>query len=113
MSSVPKIKRYESKQYIEFIRELPCCVCGNTEVDAHHAIKTQGSGGSDLMCIPLCRQEHSEYHLMGRHNFEQKYDISIIKIQWRLFQTYIMQLEHHLYGRDNGATMRTTTRNIK
>jgi len=100
MSSVPKVKRYESKQYIEFIKQIPCLVCGNPDVDPHHSMHTKGSGGSDLMCLPLCRREHANYHSWGLTKFEENHDIDIRDAMLRLLETYIKQLEHYLYGRD-------------
>ena len=100
MSSVPKVKRYESKQYLEFIRELPCCVCGNTEVDAHHYL-TKGAGNSDLDTISLCRACHTESHKIGVTTFQMKHDISFYEVQRKILKTYVKLLEQHLYGRKN------------
>ena len=99
MNPVPKIKRYESPQYLDFIRHLPCVVCMNTEVDAHHYL-TKGSGGSDLDTISLCRTCHTEAHKIGITTFQMTHDISFFEVQRKILKTYIRLLEQHLYGRE-------------
>ena len=59
-------------EYIDFVRQLPCCVTASKAVDPHH-IRSQKyipynmSGGvglkpSDYMCIPLTREFHEAAH---------------------------------------------------
>lgn len=90
---VPKPKRYENKEYKEFIRNLPCCVfrCGNTnkkgKVDPHHT-KSVGSGGSDLTCVPLCAEHHTEAH-WSRIRFEIKHNVEFVMIQKNCLQKFI------------------------
>ena len=62
----PKLKRWESTKYLQWVKSQPCCVCGATADDAHHIIG-YGQGGigtkaHDLFTIPLCRVHHSELH---------------------------------------------------
>lgn len=62
----PKLKRWESTKYLQWVKSQPCCVCGATADDAHHIIG-YGQGGTgtkahDLFTIPLCRVHHSELH---------------------------------------------------
>lgn len=99
MNPVPKNKRYESPQYLDFIRQLPCVVCMNTEVDAHHYL-TKGAGNSDLDTISLCRRCHTEAHKIGMTTFQMRHDISFYEVQRKLLKTYVMQLENSLYGRE-------------
>src|SRR3972149_5069473 len=98
MKPIPKIKRYESKQYLEFVRSLPCCVCKNTEVDAHH-FKTVGSGGSDLDTVNLCRACHAQVHQAGPFTFQPGHDISFYEVQCKILKTYVKLLQNSLYGR--------------
>ena len=64
---------------------LPCCVSGRVGIpnDPHH-IKGRGYGGSvkcaDIFCIPLTHELHQEFHLIGWHSFETKYNINQIEI---------------------------------
>lgn len=99
MRPIPKNKRYVSNQYLEFIRELPCCVCGDNLVDAHH-VASVGSGGSDLTCIPLCRADHTQYHVINKASFENKHGIDVDEIRLELLELYVRQLESLLYGRE-------------
>jgi hypothetical protein len=49
----------EERRYFEFIKRLPCCVCGSyMSVEAHHI--TYGTYGrlGHLFAIPLCRCCH-------------------------------------------------------
>ncbi|MTC72317.1 DUF968 domain-containing protein [Providencia sp. wls1914] len=62
----PKLQRWESVRYLQWVKSQPCCVCGATADDAHHIIG-HGQGGigtkaHDLFTIPLCRVHHSELH---------------------------------------------------
>lgn len=56
----------KSKQYLAFVRSLPCCHCG-AMAEPHHIIgidhmgKTGGKQG-DLHTMPLCREDHAEVH---------------------------------------------------
>ena len=50
--------------YLEFIRTLPCLMCGDPHnIHAHHT-KTGGMGikASDYTAVPLCPHCHNEVH---------------------------------------------------
>ena len=66
---IPKQKRYISERFLEFIRSAPCLVCSRTPAEPHHFDKSKGAGGSDLGCIPLCREHHSKAHMKGKTVF--------------------------------------------
>lgn len=88
MKSFPKQRRFESEEYKDFIRKLPCCVCdGRRKIDPHH-LKSQGAGGSDLTCIPLCRYHHTEVHL-SRVKLEDKYHIGLKDVLINCMQKFI------------------------
>lgn len=95
MTAVPKIKRYQSEKYLEFIRAQPCLVCGQKS-EPHHLL-SRGSGGSDLYCINLCRKCHSEIEQIGRNKFCLKYnwanDIYFKDEMLRLLMKYIQLIE--------------------
>jgi len=60
---------------LEFVRKLPCIICANIGVDAHHIIG-QGAGimggkADDSQTIPLCRNHHQELHHMGAKAWER------------------------------------------
>lgn len=62
----PKLKRWESTKYLQWVKSQPCCICGSIADDAHHIIG-HGQGGMatkshDLFSIPLCRIHHRNLH---------------------------------------------------
>jgi hypothetical protein len=69
--SLPKNKRWLSKDYLKFVSELPCVACHlkNDTIVAHH-LKGRGaplSGGAgrkanDLFTMPLCYECHASMH---------------------------------------------------
>ena len=74
-------------KYREWIRTLPCTVCGSSwRVEAAH---TGSDGGmsmkpSDYSCIPLCRYCHtggsSAYHKIGKPAFEQNHGLNLKRL---------------------------------
>ena len=70
--SLQKQKPYRSKEYLDYVRSLPCSVvrCYD-QAEAHHTEGGNGIAmkGSDLSCIPLCRVHHVICHSMGRISF--------------------------------------------
>jgi hypothetical protein len=74
---IPKPKRQQDKDYLLYIRTLPCAVHNSDcygEVVPHHT-KTKGAGGSDYATIPLCSKHHTEIHLIGKDTFMTKYGL--------------------------------------
>lgn len=67
MWSNPKEDRVRSKKYLDWVKELPCCICGAPSDEAHHLISV-GLGGimgdkiDDVFTIPVCRIDHSRIH---------------------------------------------------
>ncbi|MBI6513291.1 DUF968 domain-containing protein, partial [Proteus sp. PR00174] len=62
----PKMQRWESHDWLQWVKTQPCCVCGQQADDPHHIIG-HGMGGMgtkahDLFTIPLCRIHHDELH---------------------------------------------------
>lgn len=70
MPAVPKKKRIEIPENIEYIKQFPCAVCGCRATDAHH-IHTRGAGGGDELenLIQLCRVCHQRCHQLGTYRF--------------------------------------------
>jgi len=71
--------------YSDYIKTLPCLICGKNDVDPHH-LKAVGTGRrrelskwEDYTIIPLYRQYHSELHQIGLTKFEDKYKIDLFK----------------------------------
>ena len=79
-----------NKDYIEFVKNFGCSVCGVSPVDAHH-LDTIGMGGNrkndcveDFSCVPLCRQHHQEWHQIGDADFYRKYNINLWKVNYQM-----------------------------
>ncbi|MCU6383423.1 DUF968 domain-containing protein [Enterobacter quasiroggenkampii] len=72
----PKRLRWESRNYLNCVKTLPCECCQLQSDDPHHLIGW-GQGGMatkahDIFSIPLCRKHHTELH-NDRLAFERKY----------------------------------------
>jgi hypothetical protein len=78
--SFPKPKRIVDEALLEFVRTLPCSVCGRTPggesfpITVSH-IKTRGSGGDDAWynCVPKCTRCHREWEDSAPKKFCGKY----------------------------------------
>lgn len=62
----PKIPRWESTEYTQWVKAQACCGCGQPGDDPHHIIG-HGFGGTgtkagDFHVIPMCRICHRELH---------------------------------------------------
>lgn len=83
----PKPERKRNKNRLNFIADLPCCVCLRP-ADPHH-LDSSGTGtkGSDWLTVPLCREHHTELHTIGFKAFESKYGINL----WRACATLLAE----------------------
>lgn len=62
-----KQKKWRSKKYLDFVRSLPCSLCGAPADHAHHIIGIGGMGGmgttaSDYTAMPMCAGCHRSMH---------------------------------------------------
>ena len=81
----------DPKDYLNFIRSMPCLVkdqeCYGI-VEAHH-LKSRGTGGSDFLAIPLCRRHHTGgIHQIGIDTFARHYSIDYEKEILNLVKLY-------------------------
>lgn len=72
----PKRIRWQSPDYLSWVKSQPCSCCGASADDPHHLIG-HGQGGMgtkahDSFTIPLCRAHHTELH-NDPVGFERKY----------------------------------------
>ena len=74
--AIPKLKRFENRKWLQFVKSQPCVCCAARADDPHHIIGHGGGkmGGKehDLFTIPLCRIHHNELH-RDVGGFEQQY----------------------------------------
>ena len=86
-----------SKNYLEYIKKMPCLVCGKMPAEPHH-MEAVGMGGAnkdgfkDYSCVPLCRYHHGEYHSGGIHYFESKYQVNLWKDAFNLIRRYFIEV---------------------
>ena len=77
--------RIKDQKHLNYVRSLPCCICGAINVDAAHirvASLEHGKRGlgmqekaSDVWTVPLCRSHHDEQHSMREMEFWKRYGI--------------------------------------
>jgi len=69
-----KVKRIRNPKHLTFVRTLPCCNCGRTDIiHAHHirmgSVCGTGLKPNDSECVPLCDMCHSTLHFNGEEAF--------------------------------------------
>ena len=65
-----------SPEYLDYIRQKPCCVCQISPAVPHHTARGgTGLKGSDFSCVPLCVAHHGLVHSMGRHTFQATHGV--------------------------------------
>ena len=68
----PKQEIIRDREHLNWVKTLPCLVCGMTPCDAHHIKRGWLMGGvtpSDNRAIPLIREYHSLLHSKGELRF--------------------------------------------
>lgn len=70
-----------SREYMDFVRGLPCAVTGKVPSDPHHTLgRGMGIKGSDFSCIPLCREAHTYLHDHGVEEFQRYYGVNVAEV---------------------------------
>ncbi len=86
LRACPKPKVIEDPDYLEWIESLCCMLCGlkgkgfkKGKSDAHHIPKkghgTMSGKCDDKRAVPLCWDQHREYHDDGRDTFAKTYNL--------------------------------------
>ena len=71
-----KQPRIRDEKHLQYIRSLPCCICGDdTTTEAAHIRSGSINHGksstgmaekpNDSWCVPLCGKHHREQHAFG------------------------------------------------
>ena len=73
---IHKRKPVRNPDYLIWVSQQPCVVCGYEWSDAHHAKGNKKQGGmgqkaSDLTAFPLCRTCHTDFHDHGWKTWER------------------------------------------
>ena len=88
--------RVKNDKHLDFVRSLPCCICGNNiESEAAHirmgclelGKRTTGKQEkpSDCWTIPLCGEHHREQHHQNEGKFWKGYGIDPFVIAMALY----------------------------
>src|SRR5262245_43024431 len=91
-----KRPRQKSETHLDFVRSLPCVICGdNTSTEAAHirmgdasiAKRPTGMGEkpSDIWAVPLCGRCHRGQHSVGESAFWTAHGIDPIKVALALW----------------------------
>ena len=69
-------------EYLAWIRTLPSVISGRTPCDACHTGEDGGMAtkASDASCVPMTRDEHQEYHRIGKRAFERLHGVRFAAI---------------------------------
>lgn len=77
----PKMKRWESAKYTQWVKTQPCVCCGKPSDDPHHIIGygqgKMGGKSHDIFTLPLCRIHHNELH-RDVNAWEKKYGSQLL-----------------------------------
>jgi hypothetical protein len=82
-----KQKTIRDKEYISWIKELPCLICYSPSEPHHLALKGQKGMGvkvSDRNCVPFCNNHHRMFHQIGRDTFAKQFNLDYEYIIERL-----------------------------
>lgn len=91
--AVPKPKRFKCKAFRKFVESKICCAydynCRQFHFDViSHHMETVGSGGSDMTCVPLCVDHHTEWHKQGNAWFEKHRGVIMSEVRADLLQEF-------------------------
>jgi hypothetical protein len=95
--------RKRDEAYLRWIRLQASCVSGQTPCEAHH-VREDGHGGmgtkpDDSRVVPLTRDEHRDFHEIGKEAFELKHGADLELTIWSLRVKYEMHVKPAVAGR--------------
>ena len=84
--SFPKPTKTVDEDYLDFVRSLPCLVCGRKPSDPDHLIARgwREPKRNDLSAVPLCREHHAKRQSMGTAAFNERHRIDLWREAWKL-----------------------------
>ena len=99
LSRGQKRPREKASSHLDFIRSLPCCICGAEAEDAHIRMGAPMMGKretgaaekpSDKYTVPLCPNHHrngnASQHVVGERRFWQRLGIDPVIVSALLWQ---------------------------
>jgi hypothetical protein len=69
-------EQFDSPAFLEFVKALPCVVCGEGPCDAAH-VRSRGAGGKACDVTSLCFDCHRLQHELGVVTFGNLYGIKL------------------------------------
>lgn len=96
----------DPKEYLDYVRKLPCLVCGKA-ADSHHLCavgagrKRKRPKWEDYTIIPLCRVHHSRLHQIGLTLFQNSIQINLVKKAFIILAKWVFH-KHKLQEEENG-----------
>jgi len=70
----------KDKKHIDHIRTLDCIACQGPGGDAHHVRNSYNAGmgmkPDGKYCLPLCREHHTQLHVVGEDLFWEAHNIN-------------------------------------
>lgn len=80
-----------SRKHLARVANLPCVVCGSTDVQVHHirqsGISGAGQKASDWLTFALCARDHADLHA-GIKTWEMRYGRQIDHVTKTLEKLY-------------------------
>lgn len=90
------VKKFKSRDYLEFVAERPCVITGAySNVDLHHESVLHSYGGAlkkyfDFGALPLRHDVHlDERHGWGKHAFWSHYNLNPTLLVMNLIKEYV------------------------
>lgn len=71
------IENFGSTDRVLAIKLTPCLICGQLPSENAHVVP-RSRGGKAKHIVPLCKKHHTELDMMGRSNFESKYNVDLM-----------------------------------
>lgn len=96
-----EIDNITQRYVIACLKNKTCAICGRSEADLHHYNSVASIGGYEYddglktPFLPLCRLHHSEFHAIGKTDFENKYHIQGIWLNEQLVKELKKVYKNH------------------
>lgn len=91
---IPKLRdRFCSEEFLNYVRSLPCCVCGKAST-ASHMRSVKFADGSDALAVPACMPDHHVQSTKTSREILERAGIDIQKLHEKLWNGFLR--ENHI-----------------
>lgn len=91
MLTIAKKKdRFVSDSFLNYIRSLPCCICGKPSTPSH-MISTKRAEGSDALAVPACIPEHHVQSTRTSREILERAGINIEELHRKLWSGFMRE----------------------